>query len=333
MAGESTHAGIHHFDGQMQVGAQVIGRGATTLLVPFVLAAGAYAADEMENTIPVELARALFDLPDTGELRFYPRTPEGFPEFTVPPEFQLMGGMSLPNFSRVALHTELELSEGMSVLASALQSDGYLLTPAHPPAERGFVAARTMPTPMNVCHEERGSMLIRALKRGEAHYFSLTGDATVDTSGTTCAERVAERQRFIDGRLFRESSGIRAYLPRLALPQELDTEYDGFQPSFRSSGSNTEYVVSSVIRSERDIAAIYQHFAEQLRSQQWAQGREHTVGNFHQGEWQFINENDQLISGALLIEKQDQDTISLRFTITTARDFYIQRPGEPTLIQ
>ncbi len=83
------------------------------------------------------------------------------------------------------------------------------------------------------------------------------------------------------------------------------------------------------------MAALYQHFAGQLQSQQWTQEQESTGWNLHQGEWQFINEDDQLISGILQIEKQDQDSVSLRFTITTARDFFIQQsPGRtPILIQ
>lgn len=297
------------------------------------LATSASAGEELENAIPVDLARALLDLPSTGELHFYSIEPEGFPEFTVPPGFELLGGMLLPNFSRVALRTEMTPTEGMATLTASLQSDGYLLVPVRPPRARGFIAANSFPTPSNVCHDERGSIQIRALVRGEAHYFSLTGSSAEDTSGATCVEIVAQRQQFIDSVAPTESSGIRGYLPRLTIPEEQNAEYIGFQPPSRFSGTDTGYVVSSVIRSELDTKIIYQHFAEQLRSQQWTQGQELTGSNFHQGEWQFINEDDQLISGALHVEQQDQDNVSLRFTVSTTRDYYIQRPGVPIRIQ
>lgn len=301
-------------------------------LITFFVAMQASAA-ELEDSIPVDLAKALFELPDTGQMRFYSDIPEGFPPFTVPAEFIILGGMTMPNYSRVGIKGSVSMSEGMSILSSSFEDDGYLLFPKFLSHERGFVFGEIHPLPISVCHEDKGGISVRAISRDQDVFFSLTGGPSTDGSGVTCSEQVLKRQKFVDDQSFRETQGIRRDLPKLSIPIEKDLSLRGYQPGMRSSGSNTGLNITSQIPTTLNTAELYKHFADQLVAQQWTQSQNISNDGFAQGQWVKTIENDQLIFGFLKVEKGGSGLFNLFFSISTSSGLYIEDDNMPTYVQ
>jgi hypothetical protein len=293
------------------------------------------SASELEESIPVDLARAMFELPHTGMMRFYSSLPENFPPFSLPPDFEILGGMTLPNYSRVGLKSlsGKTMSEDMASLESSLASDDYLVFPKQPKSQQGFVFSEFHPLPLNVCAVGKGSIRVRAIRRDDDVYFSLSGGPSSSDADASCEESVIKRQQFVDEQIFRESTGIRKELPRLAVPLEEDPSIKGFQPGMRWTGSETSMKISSQVPSMGEATALYQHFSDQLIAQQWESNQELRNDDFAQGEWVRTIEDDQLIFGFLKVERGDGGMFNLYFSISTSGDLYIQDDGMPRLLQ
>jgi hypothetical protein len=302
-------------------------------LIIFLVAMPVSAA-ELEDSIPVDLARALFDIPFTGQMRFYTDIPEGFPPFTVPANFTILGGMVMPNYLRVGIKGSVSMREGMSTFSTSLERDGYLIFPEFLKSERGFVLGETHPLPLTACHDSKGKIRVRAISRDQDVFFSLTGGAAaLNEPGTTCAELILDRQKFVDDQLFRESQGIRRDLPKLSIPIEKDLSLRGYQPGMRYSGSNTGYETTSQIPSSLSTSELYTHFSNQLVSQQWSQDQGINSEGFVHGEWVKTIEDDQLIFGLLKVEKDVSGMFNLFFSISTSSDLTIQDDRMPTFVK
>lgn len=301
-------------------------------LITFFVAMQASAA-ELEDSIPVDLAKALFNIPVTGQMRFYTDIPEGFPPFTVPASFVVLGGMEMPNYLRVGIKGSASMRDGMSTFRSSLERDGYILFPQPPRNQRGFVFSEFHPLPISVCDDYKGSISVRAISRDQDVFFSVTGGPALDESGTTCTELILDQQKFVDGQVFRDTQGIRRDLPKLSIPIEKDLSLKGYQPGMRSSGSNTGLNITSQIPTTLNTAELYKHFSDQLVAQQWTQSQDISNDGFAQGQWVKTIENDQLIFGFLKVEKGGLGLFNLFFSISTSSDLYIQDDNMPTYVQ
>ena len=218
------------------------------------------------------------------------------------------------------------------MLTTSLQEDGFMLIPQYPRNERGFLATDTLPYPAEICNDEAGVILIRAIERGENYYFSLTAGPSRDASDITCADQIAERRESIEFRLARETPWVRESLPRLTVPQDPESTYRERELATRFSGSNTSYETSSSIVSSLSAIEIYQHFSDQLISQQWTADQEPGSNNFTRGDWRLVTETGKLISGVLSVSLQGENTYRLEFSMSTQSDLFINEPGVPQRI-
>ena len=279
---------------------------------------------EFEAEVPIDLAKALIELPAIGNVRFFEEPPDSFPEMTIPAEFVLVGSMTmdLSGYSRTILKSQLSLNDGMPALIESLQNDGYSLVPKMPLDNRGFTVAESLPTTVGVCSDEKGSISIRAMERGLDYFYSVHGSRIPeDSRGDNCSERIARQNESVARRVATLNSGVRGLIPEMVLPSEQNTNYRGLYPSSRGRGSDDYYETSSQVRSSFSANDIYSHFAEQLVSQGWTIDE---GGDVSESTWQLDIEVEQEVFGELFIEQVDEDMFNLRFRISTQEGLYIQ---------
>ncbi|MCG8413169.1 MAG: hypothetical protein MI746_03020 [Pseudomonadales bacterium] len=291
------------------------GKSQAFLVLWLVLSTGVRAA-EFDNGIPLDLAKALIEVPHTGEVRFYDEPPPAFPEVTVPSHFSFVGGMEMAEAGlvRIVLKSQHSLSEGLELLTASLQEDGYVLVPKMPARQRGFISDASETMIQNLCNDDKGALTIRALSRGGPDvFYSISGSrTTVDASGNTCGDRVRRRNEFVDSMNQRRNSGIRAELPIMSMPLEEGSASTGVIVGTRSSGGDDYYEISSQLKSGQSASHIHNHITDQLIDQGWEQVQELSE---QESNWRTTVES-RLVFGELVIRKVDEETLNLYFRIS-----------------
>ncbi len=291
------------------------GKSQALLVLWLVLSAGVRAA-EFGSEIPLDLAKALIEIPHTGEVYFYDEPPPTFPEVTVPSHFSFVGGieMARAGLVRIVLKSQHSLNEGIKLLTASLQEDGYVLVPKMPTPRRGFVADAAESVVQDLCNDDMGALMIRVLSRGGPDiFYSISGSrTTVDASGNTCGDRVRRRNGYVDSMNQRMNSGIRAELPIMLMPLEEGSASTGLIVGSRSSGGDDYYEISSQLKSSRSASYIHDHITDQLIDQEWEQVQEL---NEQESNWRTTVEN-RLLFGELVIRKVDEETLNLYFRIS-----------------
>jgi len=291
-----------------------------------VLSTGASAA-ELDDDIPLDLAKALIEIPQVGEVHFYDQPPPSFPELTVPDDFLFVGSVDVPQIghTRIVIKSQHSLDAGLEVLTNSLQEDGYAMMPRRPEQQRGFIGGDAEPRIRHLCSDDKGALSIRALNRGdEDNYYSIVGSRiTVDTSGNSCGDRIRNRYEFINSTTQRMNSGIRAQFPIMTMPLEKDSVSRGLIVGSRGSGGDDYYETSSHLNSAWPPSYIHDHVVEQLVEQGWEQVQSISE---QESNWRVTIDN-QLLFGEFAVDQVGEDTLSLYFRISENDGLFIEDSG------
>lgn len=281
----------------------------------YILLATEPKAAELDTAVPIDLARAIIEIPSAGDVRFYDEEPSSFPDLKVPDEFTFVGAMEMAQagIARIVLKSPHALDVGTEILNNSLQSEGYVLMPRMPSVKRGFIGHNSTPAIYSLCNDDLGALNIRALSRSGDILFSISGSRlTIDAAGNNCGDRVRTQMEFVDSMIQRENSGIRAQLPITSVPIGENSDISGTIASTRSSGGDQHYEISSQLISDRTASYVHDHIKEQLLSQGW--NRVQTVSE-QESNWRTTVE-DRLLFGELLILQLDEGLINLYFRIS-----------------
>lgn len=292
------------------------------LVTTTIFAFGIHAA-ELNQEIPVGLAKALIQIPFDGEVRFYDSPPETFPEFTVPDDFDVVGGVTMldAGLSQVVLSSGHELSVGLNLLLDSLQNDTYVLQLKMPQMQRGFVSDANFTTVYNLCNDDLGALSIRALRRGSDNLYAISGNKlTIDSSGSTCGDRIASAAESYNRMEQINNRGMRADFPLLSAPLEKNSDSQGSIIGSRSSGGNGYYETSSQLTTGHTAPFVHIYFTEQLTNQGWELVQDISD---QESNWRITIE-DRALFGELKIGETEEGVLNLYFRISKDAGLYIE---------
>lgn len=246
------------------------------------------AANEFEDSIPLDVAEALFDYGDTGRFRVYSDIMDEFPAFQIPDGFTVLGSAFFMRSMRVALFTELGVEEAVQVIEESFTSDGWVTIPGFNPLPNrtGFVSANQVEfSRRSICHDEFGQLSVTTKSSGARNQVILSMSAGLRRSWTTCAQLIAQQEQQLSMMQGRGRLGFQQYMPQLLMPDEANT---GQRPAFMLGGissSNNSAETDMELEIDWSMEEVYRYFADQMAEQEWALDTESIGSVSASGTW------------------------------------------------
>ena len=271
----------------------------------------AKADTEFEDSIPIAVAEALFDIGLGGQFAAYSDIMDDFPEFQLPSEFDVMGSVVQNSQMRVALTTELEESAATEALKESFLDSGWVEMPQFQrfPSTRGFVSAVETRTfyGSQICHDEHGQLSIGFRQRDEGNVVSLRSSYGFARNWRNCDELIAQQEQSM-AMMRGRSSGLGELMPRLEVPEEAR---QGSRPALMLGGmssSSDSAETDARIELEWELERVYQHFAEQILEQGWTLDTESIGSLTATGTWtQTVEQNVNVIARLDVVSAGDGD--------------------------
>ena len=240
------------------------------LLLPLQVSI-AMAATPYEDSIPLDVAEALFDFANSGNFSVYSDIVSDFPEFQIPPDFEVLGSTITNQMMRVALGTGLDADNALEAITSSFLGNGWISMPVFNPVrqDRGFVFPnQAEPQIRQLCHDQAGQVSISFRRREPQNFVVLTKAQVSGRNRGSCAQLIAQQERSM-GMMMGQRGSIQ-YMPRLVVPNMVDTRSVPGWVLGGISGSSRSADSEATIESELDLEGVYRHFAAQLAEQGWA---------------------------------------------------------------
>ena len=278
----------------------------------------AMAATEFEDSIPLDVAEALFDYGNTGRFAVYSDIMDEFPTITIPDDFTVLGSAFFINSMRVALSTELEIESAVQAIQTSLIDDGWETMPTFNPRpnQTGFVSAAQIDVRnRTVCHDEFGQLSItsRSVDAGNQIILSASGSLTRDRF--SCAQLRAQMEQQMTMMQSRGGMGFQHYLPRLVVPESATT---GRSPAVMLGGmsSSSNGAESDMeLEIDWDMEEVYKHFAEQMAGQDWTLDTESIGSVSASGTWTQSPEDNMSLVGTINVVNAGEDRFQLKLSV------------------
>lgn len=273
------------------------------------------------DSIPLDVAEALFGFGIDDNFAVYSDIIDDFPEFDMPSEFEVVGSVLQNRQMRVVLATQLDEAEAVDAIASSYLDDGWINMPQfNPPrVEKGFVSAANSnlrPRYQMICHDDHGQLNMSYRQRPSENYLvmSLGIGFGFNRSWQSCQEIIAQQEISL-ARMSGRSMGMQQYMPRLELPE--GTTQGGYQPFFigGGGGGNNSYETDATVEIEMNLEEVFRHFAEQIIEQEWSSDSESVGTATATGTWTKTVENDTNIVGRLNIVRSDENVYDLSMQV------------------
>ena len=262
-----------------------------------------------EESIPLDVAEALFGYTSRGSFTVYSDIASRFPEFELPPSFEVLGSNVNDPMIRVGLGTSLEAETALDSIVSAFTNREYVAMPIiDTPSRGGFIFPNQIATQnRQLCHDEEGQLTVSFREREPLNFVILSTTSRGLRNWRSCEQLIEEQQRTIGQMMGRR--GMVQYMPRLVLPDEGD---QGISPSWvlfgGVSSSSNSADSEATIEIDWELEEVYQHFATQLSEQGWLLDSE-SIGNVSgQGIWTHSPEpNLDLIGHFNVVDSGDSE--------------------------
>ncbi|NKB33481.1 MAG: hypothetical protein GKR91_10325 [Pseudomonadales bacterium] len=285
-------------------------------LLFITISAISQAAEEFEDSIPLGVAEALFDL-GAGEFVVYSEIMDGFPLIQIPDDFDVLGSTYYASAMRVALTTALAEEDAWESFSTMLLSNNWINFPsfAPPRLDRGFVSSTPFRTSnRQFCHDELGQLSFSFRTREPQNTITLHARNRFDINLQSCADQIAQQERMLmmSGR---RTQGIAGYMPRIQLPEEAR---QGGRPALMVGGmssSNNRAETDAAIEIDWDLEEVYQHFADQISEQDWMLDSESIGSLTATGTWtQVVNQNMNIVTRFNVVNSGD-DRFDMEVTV------------------
>jgi len=289
---------------------------AVILLVPLGYAD---AAEEFQDSIPIEVAEALFGFSAGGDLRVYSDIADGFPEFDLPRQFEVLGSSVRGSSAfTVALATSLDEDDARSAITESFADEGWIDLPRFgmPAMESGFVSQNqpAMPSYTQLCHDDYGQLSVSYSERSGRRSVTLNTGSVFGGDYRSCAERI-EQQEMMRERTSQRGMGIRQYMPLLLVPEDAR---QGRMPFVRSTGmssSGNTAETDTNFSIEWELEEVFQHFAEQIVEQGWILDAESIGSITATGSWTRLSENGANIVVRLDVVNSEEERYDLTLRV------------------
>ncbi len=284
-------------------------------LSTLVLTACAVQEPAVRDTIPRQLAE------DLASGQIYLEFPEGFPEFTMPEDIEVEGGLDRGSSLTVVLKSELSTDVMEETIRAELTRSGWTELETRTSQPRGGFVGNVTPMQARLlrsqlCHDRYGMISIGPRSRqGIYNRVGMDWNYNASNPRITCAQQSEQRQdapvRFL--------AGINEHMPILELPEE--DRGSRFRPPFGSgiSGSGDAYTTRSPLLLDWDMAEINRWFADQLNNQDWEHDVSWTGESTAGSTWSKLIDDDTELAGLLDIIHVEDDNYHLRFRLSYKR--------------
>lgn len=278
----------------------------------FLLTTVVQADTEFENTIPLDLAKALLSIGNTISVGIYSDVLDDFPAFEMPSGFSVLGSLDQGVMQRLVLQTDMAAAQASRALLATLTDAGWqeLQRPDEAVMQpRGFVPAGGASPPVipsNICHDEHGIMNMIITAGDNGNYVTLLKNNSMTRGALDCAQQNQQQARN-PGMRAMMIGGVTAHLPTLHLPSPtgspLGQPRATFMSGSRSSGSPNDFETQSQVAIDWDIERLYTFFAEQLDEQGWAEDSAWNGNIAAGGNWtKTTDDNLELIAILSMVE-------------------------------
>jgi len=234
----------------------------------------AMAANEFEDSIPIDVAEALFDIGGSGRFEVSSEIAEEFPAFQLPNGFTVLGSAYFLNSLRVALSTNLEMEEAVAAIVDSFINDDWEAMPNIRPFTNrtGFVAQNQVESARNIlCHDQFGQLTVSSKSRGMENQIVLSAamHTGLRRGWNNCAQLRMQLEQQMTMMRGRPGIGFQQYLPSLLMPEEGSS---GRQPTFMigsTSSSNNNAETDVELEIDWSMEEVFAHFAQQMVEQEW----------------------------------------------------------------
>ena len=281
----------------------------SALLLSALFPCSAFAASEYQESIPIELVRALLGGGNT-EATIYSEIPDGFPEFTLPDGARVLGALERGPSLQLVLATEQSAARQRQLLIRDFEEQGYTtITREVPmqPQRRGFVAPFSVPDgmPVQLCHEQHGMLIISINGRGNDQGLTLQASTAPNQVPCDAMMGAGGAQRGF------AAINLQQHMPMLAVPGQATISNER-RMAFVSSNAGTQSDMR--ITLDWPVEQLQQHMAEQLLEQDWVQDSA-AVGDISAISGWSLEAEDEQMFGTLQILKTPAAGYELRFSL------------------
>lgn len=276
-----------------------------------------FADNEFENSVPLDLVKALLSGGPTGDVKIYSDLVSSFPSIGVPDELEIMGSIERGYGVAAFFRSELSSSEIESSLDNAITLQEY--SKFDPPrmigATNGFVRASLNYPQVNnrYCHDSLGTLTLT--------YSEDSGIVTISSNPTndyrSCADQLAEQSQAIARRSRGQLTGLQQYLPVMEMPETERQRYSPFFSSGGYSGSSSGIAVDANLRIDWSIEEVFSHFSEQITDQSWVLDSESIGSATATVSWTKSPESGTDLIGTLTVLKINEEAFELNFQLTS----------------
>lgn len=276
------------------------------------------AANEFEDSIPVDVAEALFDFGDTGRFAVDSEIMDAFPAFQIPGGFTVLGSAYFMRSMRVALSTNLELEEAVEAIEESFLDEDWETVPVFSPipGRTGFVSANQIESRRRgLCHDQFGQLSISTRAGNPDNQIVLSMSADLRRSWGTCAQLRAQMEQQMSMMQGRGRMGLQQYMPRLLIPEEGSP---GQRPAFMigsTSSSNNTAEADVELEINWSLDEVYDYFADQMSEQEWTLDSASSGSLSASGIWTRSPEGDMNLVGTLNVLSMEENRFQLRLSI------------------
>lgn len=291
------------------------------ILLPIIvvaLAPSAFADTEFEDSVPLELVKALMGNTPYGEPRIFSDLSSNFPSIDIPDDLELMGSIDRGSGVAAVFRTELSANQTESLLRDAFIQAEYLEfdLPNMAGLQNGFVSAFVnAPLRYNrFCHDSFGFLTTSLSPNDQRAVVTLSSSPSNDNR--SCADQLAEQQQQM-GRRVGSQAGFQQHLPRMELPVSEARRSGPFVGMGGMSGSSNSIEVKANVNIDLSIETMFTHFEAQLEEQGWAVDTQNIGTSSAIGNWTRSPEPGTDLIGTLTVLKIGDESFELKFQLTS----------------
>lgn len=289
------------------------------ILLPIIvtaLAPSAFADTEFEDSVPLELVKALMGNTPYGEPRIFSDLSSDFPSVDIPDDLVLMGSIERGFGVAAVFRTELSVNQTESILRDAFIDTGYIEfeLPSMGGLENGFVSA-FVNAPLRYtrfCHDSFGFLTTSFSPSEQQRVVTLSSNPPNDNR--SCADQLAEQQQQM-GRRVGGLAGLQQHLPRMELPATEVRRSGPFLGAGGMSGSSNSIEVKANINVDMSVEAMFEHFVGQIQEQGWTADTQNIGASSAIGIWTSSPVPGTDLIGTLTILKTGDESFELKFQL------------------
>lgn len=276
----------------------------------------ALADTEFEDSVPVELVRALLGVTPFGNTQLYSDIADAFPDLTIPDDFTILGSADYGYRTTVVLRSAQSEEAITEALTEVIAGSGYSRFETAMPdfVRTGFVYPdqRSPTATPRFCNDSEGYLSFAIQNFGGENIVNLSHN--FDNDRRPCAAK-EEEQRTMNQQYQSRRAGLNQYMPMLELPE--DSQRRGARGPFIGgmSGSGSDLETENTLSIDWSIAEVFAHFKPQIEAQDWELDSENIGTSSASGTWTRTPEPGMNLVGTLSVIKAGDETYELKFRL------------------